>query len=122
MSASDTFEGVELIEPNPSDDRSRGSFRHRYAHAGEIRGRMRNPMVHEAGWRLMDLCLCIAESYDDEYFNGEEAGEFAVVDVVTKQKAWFEMPHDCNPDMVTGMIASHFNASAFRVGEKLWFV
>jgi hypothetical protein len=116
MSARDSFEGVELVEPDHTRDYARGNFRQRYAITGD------NLPKNRTGWRLMDLCLAIAESDDAEYFADIEAGEFSVVDVVTKQKAWFEMPYGCTADQVTGMVSSHFNASAFRVGEKMWFV
>ena len=49
-------------------------------------------------------------------------GEFAVVDVVTKEKAWFEMPYGATPEIVRALIEGHFDAPAFRVGPKLWFV
>lgn len=105
---------MELIEPELHAHR--GSFHARYAKPKAER------TPDQKGHRLLDCLKAIAPSDDPEYFMPAAAGEFAVVDVVTKEKAWFEMPHGCTPDMVTAMITSTFNADAFRVGNKLWFV
>lgn len=72
--------------------------------------------------RLGDCLLSVAASDDPDYFTPAQAGEFCVVDVVTKEKAWFDMPHGATPENVTAMIESHFDSSAFRVGNKMWFV
>ena len=105
---------AELIEPELTA--LRGSFHSRYSLAKEKR------LCTTTGVRLLDCMLCVAPYGDPEYFDAPGAGEFAVVDVVTKEKAWFEMPHGCTPEMVTGMIESTFAATAYRVGNKLWFV
>lgn len=107
--------GVELIEP---DIRAhRGNFHGTYVVKKENRHK------GYAKWpRLLDCMVCVAQSDDPEYFDEPDAGEFAVVDVVTKEKAWFEMPFGCTPEIVHAMIEGLFGAPAFRVGSKLWFV
>lgn len=95
----------------------RGTFHMSYAIAKEDRHKAR------AKWpRLLDCLRCVAQSDDPEYFLEAMPGEFAVVDVVTKEKAWFEMPYGCTPEIVQAMVEGHFAAQAFRVGEKLWLV
>ncbi len=51
-----------------------------------------------------------------------EAGEFCVVDIKTREKAFCDLPHGATPSSVKAMIESHFDASAFRVTDKLWIV
>ncbi len=72
--------------------------------------------------RLLD-CMFVAMASDDpDYFDAREPGEFAVVDVETKEKAWFEIPAGATPEVLTGMVESHFACSALRVDEFLWVV
>lgn len=104
--------GVELIDPTPG---FRGTFQARYAQPQDRR-------TVDKYHRLGDLLLVVAATDDPQYMTAAQPGEFAVVDVLTKEKAWFEMPHGCSPAMVTAMVESHFNSTAFRVGDKLWFV
>ncbi|MES2688081.1 MAG: hypothetical protein V4706_14760 [Pseudomonadota bacterium] len=101
--------GVELIEPVLTE--ARGTFRAHYS----------KPKT-DKGPRLLDYVLTIAEEGDAEYLSAPCVGEFVVVDVVTREKAWFEVPTDFTPDNITGMIASTFAARAFRVGPRMWFV
>jgi hypothetical protein len=114
-------EGVALIEPDSDNLRRRGKFRMGGPRVGEHL-RHHTGVQRDMQWRLMDLCLCIAASDDEDYLRCADPGEFAVVDVVTKEKAWFEMPFGATPHNITALIESHFNVSAIRVGEKLWFV
>jgi hypothetical protein len=95
----------------------RGSFHGRY-----IKTHQQRHQANAKFPRLLDCLIVVAQSDDDEYFDEPAAGEFAVVDVVTKEKAWFEMPFGANPDILRGLIEGHFAAPAFRVGDKLWFV
>jgi hypothetical protein len=107
--------GVELVEPDLRQ--RRGTFHDSYVIAKDARHK------GYAKWpRLLDCVKCIAQSDDPDYFQGPEAGEFCVVDVVTKEKAWFEMPYGATPEILTALITSHFASDAFRVGNKLWFV
>lgn len=103
-----------LIEPELH--RHRGTFQSAYAVSTVDRNGLNR------GNRLGDFLQCIAQSDDPEYFTPALNGEFCVVDVVTKEKAWFEMPYGATPETITGMIASHFDSTAFRVGNKMWFV
>lgn len=106
---------MELIEPELHAHR--GTFHSAYVIPQEKRHK------GYAKWpRLLDCLVCIAQSDDPEYLAAPDAGEFAVVDVVTKEKAWFEMPHGCTPEIAHALIEGHFGAPAFRVGNKLWFV
>jgi hypothetical protein len=105
---------MELMEPEVTA--RRGNFHVRYAADKATR------TPNQTGFRLLDLKLSVAPFGDPEYHAHAMAGEFCVVDVVTREKGWFEMPHGCTPDMVTGMVASTFNATAYRVGPKMWFV
>lgn len=105
-----------LIEPEVTAHR--GTFHERYLKAKDVRDH-----TSRVVWpRLLDCLVCVAQSDDPEYMQACDKGEFAVVDVVTKEKAWFEMPFNATPEIVTAMVESHFGASAFRVGPKLWFV
>ena len=97
---------------------ARGGFNGRYARA---KAEEKNS-PHYEGIRLLDCLLSVAASDDPDYLLSPAIGEFAVIDVVTKEKAWFEMPHGCTPEIVTSMIQSCFNANAQRVANKLWFV
>lgn len=106
--------GVELIEPAITI--KRGNFRQAYAVPKDKRA------ANCARTRLLDCMIALALHEDAQYFDNAGPGEFAVVDVVTKEKAWFQMPFEATPDTITGMIASHFDAPAFRVGPRLWFV
>ncbi len=104
--------GVNLRDPE--NHAGRGSFHSRYLRDSDKRPG-KTP-------RLLDCLIAIAATDDPDYFDAPEAAEFAVVDVVTKEKAWFEFPYGCTPEMVTGMIESTFASEAFRVGEKVWLV
>ena len=105
---------MELIEPTVGQ--ARGSFRSVYAFKKD------EPYRHGKGLRLLDCLICFWDHESGAYFNAPGAGEFCVVDVVTKEKAWFELPFGATPETITAMIRSHFAADAFRVGDRLWFV
>ena len=72
--------------------------------------------------RLLDCMIVAAPPGDPDYFAACDPGEFAVVDVDTKEKAWFEIPAGATPEVLTGMIESHFACSALHVAEFLWVV
>lgn len=93
---------------------TRGTFHGRY-----LTPKDKRPCT-STGPRLLDHLLSVAASDDPEYLRGPGNGEFAVIDVVTKEKAWFEMPHGCTPETVTGMVASCLNATPLRIGNKVW--
>lgn len=92
----------------------RGTFHQSYsAPKSQIKGD-----VH----RLLDCLLAVAPLDDADYLTAPKEGEFAVVDTWSKEKAWFEMPAGCTPEQVAGMIASSFNAGAYRISNKVWCV
>lgn len=70
----------------------------------------------------MDCLLVIANVGDQNYFEPRAPGEFAIVDLETKEKGWFELVVGVTPEMVTAMIESNFAASAVRVDSWLWVV
>lgn len=108
MSAVD-FEAVTYTQ-------KRGNFHQRYALDKAHRA------MNAPGWRLLDCLLCVAPKDDPDFLDDPAAGEFAVVDAKTQEKAWFEMPQGCTPDVVQGMVESHFAACAVRVAQKVWVV
>lgn len=101
---------------------SRGSFHAAYAlpRAGV---RADGQLIAGAkGPRLLDYMLCVMEPGDAGYLQNGEAGEFAVVDIITREKALFEQPENIKPEAIGAMIASTFNVSAVRVSQRLWIV
>ena len=105
-----------IIVRDPVDRGDRGTFHGAYL----IPKDKRSPKA--TGWRLLDLLLWTVRWGDEHYLQPCDSDQFAVVDVVTMEKAWFDMPHGCTPDGVTSMVSSCFGVSAYRVGLKLWFV
>jgi len=103
----------ELFEPPKP---KRGSFHVSYSLPKD----KRHPLT--MSFRLLDCLRVVMPSDDPDYLAVALAGEFAVVDMQTLEKAFFEMPYGCKPDMVTAMIESTFNASALRVANKVWVV
>jgi hypothetical protein len=94
----------------------RGTFHQAYALP-------KNSEPHrEKTHRLLDCLISVAPMGAPDYLDAPEAGEFAVVDTWTKEKAWFEMPNGCTPELVGQMIASTFNAGSFRISNKVWCV
>lgn len=104
--------GVHLIEPEAHA--TRGNFHCKYAVQRVPQGR--------AHIRLLDCMVTCASHGDGDYFESSGPGLFEVVDVVTREKAWFEMPYGSTPETITRMISSHFDSTAFQVGNKTWFV
>lgn len=74
------------------------------------------------GWRLLDCLLTVVPQTHAQFFDDAISGEFAVLDTVTMEKAFFEMPHGCTPEKVTNMAQSHFAATAHQIAPKLWIV
>lgn len=100
---------------DPEPHQFRGTFRARYA-MGPDRYQ-RNKKI-----RLMELNTGHCLAGDSRYFEPVEEGEFCVVDVKTREKAWFEWLPGIEPKDVQAMIEGHFGDAAFRVGKRLWFV
>lgn len=72
--------------------------------------------------RLGDQLLCVVKFGESDYLQQTSDGEFSVLDLATRQKAWFETPRGATPDQITAMIEGHFDAAAFRVTSNLWVV
>lgn len=104
---------VALVEPEITQFRAR--FDTPYAFG-------RDRYQRQKKCRLMELNTTTALPGDDDYFGPVRAGEFVVVDVVTREKAWFEWMDGLEPQHVTELIAGHFGDAAYRVGERVWFV
>lgn len=94
----------------------RATFHSRYVGAADRRDKRQK-------WpRLLEGLVCVVYCGDPRYLDPCDEREFAVVDRVTKEKAWFEMPSGATPEDVTGMIESTFAAPALRVDRLLWIV
>lgn len=72
--------------------------------------------------RLRDCLLCIAEPGGRDFFAETQKTEFAVLDVLSKSKAWYERPPGADESQIEAMIESHFGTRAFRADTRLWFV
>ncbi|MES2979732.1 MAG: hypothetical protein V4731_15015 [Pseudomonadota bacterium] len=97
-------------------DQLRATFHNRYA----IK---RSTLAYRNNWpRLVECILCIAKDGDPDYFQPGAEREFEVVDLRTREKAWLEIPLGAAPEVLQGMIESHFACRAHRVSEWLWVV
>lgn len=72
--------------------------------------------------RLGDHLLYCVEFGSRDYLQETCVGEFGVIDLANRQKAWFETPTSATSEQITAMIESHFDASAFQVDIRLWVV
>lgn len=109
--------GVALVEPR--EGVARGRFNSVYLIKKGDRyalGRAQRRL------RLLDCMKAVVDETDPDYLGGANVGEFAVVDVVTREKAYFEQPEGYTPELISEMVESHFASRAFRVGHRLWFV
>ena len=104
---------VALVDPPVAQFRAR--FDTPYAMGRDRYQRCKKP-------RLMELNVTKALPGDDIYFAPVHSGEFVVVDVVTREKAWFKWVDGMEPPAVTALIEGHFGDAAYRVGERVWFV
>lgn len=57
-----------------------------------------------------------------QFMNGVEKKEFAVIDLLREEKAFFEMPDGVDADYVHSMIESTFNSRALRISARTWVV
>ena len=72
--------------------------------------------------RLMDLCLGTLGADEPDYLTECSPAEFAVVDMQTGEKAWFDWHQGTTPENITGMVDSWFNSASKRVAFRLWAV
>lgn len=110
--AADRAESELFEQPKPT----RGGFHVSYSLPKD----QRHPLT--MSFRLLDCLRVVMASDDPAYLSVPLVGDFAVVDMLTKEKAHFEMPYGCTPGMVTAMVESTFNAPALRVANKVWVV
>ena len=95
---------------------SRATFHSRYAVPKHKRE------VTSTGYRLGDLIRVIVNPGEVESLKDAGPGEFAVLDIKTKEKAFLEMPYGSTPASLKALIESHFDTHAIRATEKLWIV
>lgn len=95
---------------------SRATFHSRYAVPKNRRE------VTQTGHRLGDLITMIFAHGEVESLNDADDGDFCVVDLKTREKAFAVLPHGASPASIKAMIESHFDTHAFRVTEKMWLV
>lgn len=95
---------------------SRATFHSRYAVPKHKRE------VTSTGYRLGDLIRVIVEPGEVESLEDAGAGEFCVLDLKTREKAFLELPYGATPDSLKALIESHFDTHAFRATEKMWLV
>ena len=95
---------------------SRPTFHSTYT----VDDRDREPM--RRGPRLLDCITSIHVLGEVESIAEPLAGEFAVIDLKTREKAFVEMPFGCGPDTARRMIESYFDAGVTRIADKLWMV
>lgn len=89
----------------------------------DIYGFSRSELHWRHKWpRLLDCLLVVANGDDAEYFDPCAVDEFSVVDMHTAQKAWFEIPQGATPEVITGLVESHFASTARRITESTWAV
>ena len=72
--------------------------------------------------RLLDLLIGIATKTQEQFMDAAEKTEFAVIDLLREEKAFFEMPDGVDADYVHSMIESTFNSRALRISSRTWVV
>ena len=95
---------------------SRATFHSRYSVPAHKRE------VTQKGHRLGDLIRVIVDAGEVESLTDAPAGEFCVLDLKTREKAFCELPYGATIASVKVMIESNFDTHAFRATEKMWLV
>lgn len=73
--------------------------------------------------RLGDLLLCVVPIGDEDFYTSPDIAEFEVVDLERIEKGFFSVPPGpSTPEYITGLIESHFDSPAVRLGQTLWAV
>lgn len=78
--------------------------------------------VTQTGHRLGDLIRVIVGPGEVDSLTDAAPGEFCVLDLKTREKAFLDMPYGATPASLKTMIESHFDTHAFRATEKMWLV
>lgn len=95
---------------------SRPTFHSRYTVGDKQRD------CNRRGPRLLDHITSIQGLGEMDSLTEPQAGEFAVIDLRTREKAYVTMPFGCGPDTAFRMIESFFGQGVTRIADKLWMV
>ena len=98
------------------DFTKRGTFHAKYAMPKDTRHPTK--MHH----RLNDCLVTVAAHPDPGYLGEPDKGQFAVVDLVRREKGFFEIPHGATIASLHAMIEGTMGAAATRINEKTWAV
>lgn len=96
---------------------ARGAFHGAYALPKEQRD---IPRKHQH--RLLDLLIGISTKTQPQFMAAAGEKEFAVIDLLREEKAFFEMPAGVTPEYVHSMIESTFNSRSLRIASRTWVV
>lgn len=96
----------------------RATFHSRYAVGKHQRGGNAN----HNGPRLGDYLTSVMRLDQVDALAEPTKAEFCVIDTQQKEKAFIEFPYGATPASVKTLIESHFDATATRVTDKIWFV
>lgn len=95
----------------------RGAFHGAYSLPKERRDMMRK---HQH--RLLDLLIGICTKTMPQFMVNAEKTEFAVIDLLREEKAFFEMPQGIDTAYVHSIIESTFNSRALQIDANTWVV
>lgn len=96
----------------------RGAFHGAYSLPKE-----RRDMMRKHRHRLLDLLIGISTKAMPQFMDhAEDKIEFAVIDLLREEKAFFEMPDGIDTEYVHSMIESTFNSRALRIDANTWIV
>jgi hypothetical protein len=94
----------------------RGTFYDHYAIPSERRDK-------RARWpRLLESLVQLLPEGHPNYLAPMDGSDFAVVDLQTREKGWFEIPPGATLTDLTCLIENHFAARAQHVSPLLWVV
>ena len=95
----------------------RGAFHGAYSLPKE-----RRDMMRKHRHRLLDLLIGISTKRMPEFMIHADEKEFAVIDLLREEKAFFEMPEGIDTAYVHSMIESTFNSRALQIDANTWVV
>ena len=102
----------------PEQAPGRGAFHGAYSLPKE-----RRDMAKKHRHRLLDLLLGICTKTMPAFMDHAAPDiEFAVIDLLREEKAFFEMPEGVDIDYVHSMIESTFNSRSLRIDDNTWVV
>lgn len=106
---------MAALQPQPAP--GRGAFHGAYALPKAARDLHRK---HQH--RLLDLLIGITTKTQPQFMAAAGEKEFAVIDLMREEKAFFEMPDGVTPEYVHSMIESTFNSRSLRIAARTWVV